>query len=387
MERNTLNSINPESTDNQSHATENDELTGETQKNSRLALYIAFLALFFTTVGITVGYKHWLRINDKAKAALEEIVTIKEQLQHTADKSKVEALKTQLEHSSKAAQQRLTDSLIELDQIREQTIYSAQTVTDQIKELTQQQFTLNNTHYPFKATDQKIQLTEVRYLLESAKRRFTLNYDKDSAIKLLKAADQILIQVASPELLGVRKKLAEDIAALEQFSPPNIKELSSAITTLEGNIKPLADLEKKLPHGEQVALFDIKDKARLWGKIKNYINESVSIRKQTTLPRYAPNQSDKQRIDQLLQLRMESLRLMVIQRHNQLFHLQIAKIKHMLELYYSTDDTKPWLMTLNQWDAIDLSPSRPDITAALNSLLQMPSLTKTAPNSAKKDKK
>ncbi len=356
---------------------DNQEHPIETRKNSRMAFYIAFLALFFTAVGITVGYKHWLRIDDKAKSALKEIHIIKQQLSHTADKNKVEQLSANLTQSSNDTEQRLTESLQELDQIREQTTYSAQTVTDQIAELTRQQYNQNNDK-PWKKTDSLIQLAEVRFLLESAERRFSMDYDKHSALQFLKAADQILIQMASPEWLSVREKLTQNIAQLERYSSPDLKALTTTIRKLDRDIKPLMELEKKLANGEQVVLFEDINNKSLTGKVKNYINDAISIRKQTTLPRYAPHSSDKERIDQLLRLRIESLRLMAMQRHNQEYHLQIKSIKQMLELYYSVVDAKPWLATLEKLDEEDLTPQRPIISTALDTLLKTPSETATA---------
>ncbi len=352
---------------------DNLEHPAETRKNSRLALYIAFLALFFTAVGITVGYKHWLRIDDKARAALKEINVIHLQLKETANKAKVEELSAHLTESSNEAEQRLTESLHELDQIREQTTYYAKTVTDQIAELT-----LKPLKQISQQTTQSAQLAEVRFLLESAQRRLMMNYDKDHALQFLKAADQVLIQIGSTELLPVREKLAHDIAELERFSIQDTHQLSTTISQLEQDIKPLADLQKDLANSETVQLFEgVDDTESLTGKVKTYINDSISIRKQTTLPRYAPNTSDKNRIDQLLQLRLESLRIMALQRHDALYHQQIKSIKQMVELYYSIEDSQPWLAILDELDAEDLTPQRPNISSALDTLLQAP---KSAPS-------
>lgn len=349
-----------------------DEMTGETRKNSRLALYLAFLSLFFTALGITVGYKHWLRIHDKAKLALTEITVLKEQLSHTANNSKVEKLRASLAQSSDDAEQRLTNAIKELDQIRKQTTYSAKTVTDQIRELTLLQsindrpngHAINTTN-----TTQRTLQTEVRFLLESAKRSLHINHDKVSALQLLKAADQLLIQVASEELLSVREKIAQDIIQLEQFSLPNIADLSHLISQLEMDIEPLSALETTLAKGQKIDLFQVDDENSLTGKVKNYINDSVTISKQTESPRYALSLVDKQRTDQLLKLRLESLRLMLFKRHNTTYHQQIKTIKHMLDLYYSPVDTKPWLVTLEKLNEQNLVPSYPELSTALEQLI------------------
>ncbi len=365
-----------------------DKMTGETRKNSRLALYLAFLSLFFTALGITVGYKHWLRIHDKAKLALTEITVLKEQLAHTANHSTVEKLQASLAQSSNEAEQRLTSAINELDQIRKQTTYSAKTVTDQVRELTLLQSThglsnpqtINTTN-----AAQKTLQAEVRFLLESAKRSLHINHDKVSALQLLKAADQLLIQIASEALLPVREKLAHDIIQLEQFSPPKLAELSLLISQLETDIKPLTALETPLAEGEKIDLFQVNDENSLTGIVKNYINDSVTINKQTNPPRYALSLVDKQRTDQLLKLRLESLRLMLLQRQNATYHQQIKTIKQLLDLYYSPIDTKPWFVTLEKLNEQNLTPSHPDISTALEQLIQAPIHPSTASNDNNKN--
>ncbi len=341
------------------------EQTTETQKNSRLALYIAFLALFFTVIGITVGYKHWLRIHEKAKLALKEISTIHQQLDQTASKSSVNELRKHFEESSNAAEQRLAASIQELDQIREKTAYSAQTVTDQIAELTLRQKTGTT------ALSKQPMMAEIRFLLESANRRLTLSYDKDSALALLKEADQLFIRLDSPEWLSVRDKLAQDIAKLKQFSLPDVLALSSLIDTLENKIIPLAQIEKELPNGKQIQLFENPQEDTIPGKIKTYLNKSITIKKQTDPPRYALDKSNKERVDLLLKLRLESLRLMLMQRNNASYHQQIAKLKHMLETYYASSVAKPWVATLDRLDAKNLTPALPTITTALEEFVSM----------------
>lgn len=354
---------------NESKATHSEKLIDikvETRKNSRLALYLAFLALFFTTVGITVGYKHWLRIHDKAKSALVEINKIQMQLSYTAKSDKVDQLQASLTQSSSDAEQQLSKAIQELKQIHKQTMYSAKTVTDQIQEFTLQQ--QNNTT---KSTTLKRSLkTEIRFLLETAKHRLIYNHDKISALQLLKTADQLLIQTASTDLLIAREKLAHDIAQLEQLPTLDIEKLIQEIYQLEIQIKPLAVLENEFHQNKNSTLFEVNNKDNFTGKVKDYLNHSISISKQINPPRYTLNTSDKKRTDQLLKLRFESLRLMILQRQDALYHLQIKSIKNMLDLYYSTSVSKAWLTTLNELDKQNLSPQYPSISSALNIIVK-----------------
>lgn len=353
-------------TENQDIPAEADEQTVETHKNSKLALAIAFLALFFTVIGITVGYKHWLRIHDKAKLALQEISSIQQQLKQTARQSSVDELRKHFEETSNAADQRLADSIHELDKIREKTEYSAKTVTDQIAALT-----IQNQNQTSNSATQSGQpgLAEIRFLLESAKRRLNISYDKKSALALLKEADKLFIQLNSPQWLTIREKLANDIATLQQFSLPDIDALSTQIDRLDKAIIPLAQVEKTLPNSEEVLLFENPDTEKLTGKIKAYLNDSITIHKQTDPPRYALDKSNKERIDLLLELRLESLRLMLYERNNEAWHQQIARLRHMLDVYYPPTIAKPWLDTLDRLDRVNLAPPLPNINSALEEML------------------
>ncbi len=363
-----MNYTDPDHTDTNTSDTPNtaaEQRTAETHKNSRLALSIAFLALFFTVLGITVGYKHWLRIHDKAKLALTEIQSLQQQLEQTANKAHVETLREYFEETSSAAEQRLASSLQELDQIREKTAYSAKTVTDQIAELTLQQQIKTSDHNPLPL------LSEIRFLLETAQRRLNMNYDKKSALALLEEADQLLIQLGSPQWLPVREKLAEDIARLQQFPLPDIEKLSNRITKLENAIKPLAQIEKELPNSKEISLFEIEETNSFPGKVKKYLNESITIRKQTDPPRYVLDKSNKERIDLLLKLRLESLRLLLMQRHNKAYHEHIKKLEDMLNTYYAPSVAKPWIADLQQLDMQNLAPPLPTISTALDQFVTL----------------
>lgn len=54
-------------------------------KPQHFAIFIAYFALFIATIGISVGYKHWLRIHDKAKDALVQVTALKAEIKQLSD--------------------------------------------------------------------------------------------------------------------------------------------------------------------------------------------------------------------------------------------------------------------------------------------------------------
>ena len=64
---------------------------------ARFALFIAILALVFTVIGVAAGYKHWQRMNDRARANASEIATLREQLQSVPASDALDTLRKDLE--------------------------------------------------------------------------------------------------------------------------------------------------------------------------------------------------------------------------------------------------------------------------------------------------
>ena len=69
------------------------KLLKKINRRTRFTQFLAWLALFFTAVGIAAGYKNWLRIHDKAKLNLRNVEEIRGEMPDFAKKSKVLLLK------------------------------------------------------------------------------------------------------------------------------------------------------------------------------------------------------------------------------------------------------------------------------------------------------
>lgn len=341
-----------------------DENQPSASRTARFASYIAIGALCFTALGVSVGYKHWLRISDKAKQALGEIEVMQRQLDAKAESSDLANAIRAFESSTQTNADTLNSALQQLNTIKEETVYAASTVNEQIQDLTALQE--GPPQIRTRMTRAEARLAEIQFLLESADNRLVFFYDTAGAMALLKAADMMLIRIGSSDLLPVRERLKKDIAKLEQYELPDTKKLLAKVSNMEKNLPQLATLATDAETTEVVDIFKTEDGDNSFsGKFKNYVNNSISITKDTESPKETLNLANKQRIDQLLKLRLTALRLNILERQDSEYHYQINQINRMLDKYYLKGQRDQWQQALSEMKELTLNPEAPTIDSAL----------------------
>ncbi len=334
-----------------------EEPTQDGKKSAKFALFIALLALSFTAIGITAGYKHWLRIHVKTKEALTEIKLLKEKMTHTADKKALNDFEASFKSTTNQERETLEKALAKLDHVSKQTDYAASTVSQQIKALTtQQEEQQSNTTTPYST-----QYAYVPFILQTAQRQLHFLHDKEGALALLKIADQMLIEAGSKNHLILRQRIATDIAALQHYKAIDIEAISTTISQLETEITPLMAVEDKSTDDNR--LETTKETNSLTTNITNYLKQSITLQKTNEPPRQLLAADDQKRIDQLIQLRLESLHLMLLQRQNKAYHWQINRLIKTLARYYPEKQTVPWINTLEDLANIQLNTPAPALTS------------------------
>ena len=334
------------------------------KKTHRLALFIAYLALFAATLGISVGYKHWIRIHDKAKDALVQIEQVKTEIKQLKNQSSTTESNSQLVKTQAV----LDEALDQLRNIQQQTHYSAQAVKQQIRELTIQQSQANKA-----PLDSGYLSITALHLLESAQWQMEYFYNKSSALKLLKRADALLMKMGSEEQATIREMLSQDIAQLKQYAIPSFVETHNKINQLQQAITPLAKLHENKQSNHTVNIFTIeKGDKKLINKIKSYINNSVDTVKHDELAENVISQADRQRMDLLLALHFENLKLQLTVHNQQYFKSQSQQISKFIQQYYPRSVSKQWLQDIDQLVQLNITPKLPMITSALISLQALP---------------
>jgi len=365
-----------------------DELDKESQlkllkklnRRTRFTQFIAWMALFFTMVGIAAGYKNWLRIHDKAKRGLANIAEIRQELPQFAKKEKVALLEKEINDNLKDNKTHLDKAMRELRQIQDSTQHIAETVYTQVEALTQQQSNAVIQTPSIKDWS----LGEVHFLLQTAVQRFNLKQDKAGAIEAFKLADTLLVERASVDLLPVRKQISEDIAAVRQYAAPDKMVVSKQIDHLLAQLKPVKKTVNAENEGKNIDLLSVKEKQdmaenvstkdnqqveseSLVSRVKKTINNAVIIRKFDKPLQLEKDAEAQERLFQLLSLRLETLRMMLLQGDDTSYHQQIKRIKILLQKYYP-DDQKQLQEQLDELNKVNLNPELPDISKSLKLL-------------------
>ncbi|MFZ1387386.1 MAG: uroporphyrinogen-III C-methyltransferase [Thiolinea sp.] len=343
-------------------------------KGVGFALFIAFLALFFTVVGIATGYKHWQRMNNKANNNTNQITALSQTVTQKADASALESLRSQVKQSVYTISAASTADLQKMAQMNNETRQFAETVTAQVEQVTSLQARLQHNIAP--KTDHDWQIEEVAFLLRLANQELHLTGVKSASLAAMKEADLLLGKLGSVSYLPVRQQLAKDIATLEAFAEPDLIELSQRINAL--TVELSAQLANALPNPTQKSTAPTatdtanQTEDSLWQQYKqkaiSTLNEAVVVHQVDQPLASSLDSESRQSLYQLLLLRLENLRLMALQRQDKSYHQQIALIRDTLQAYYPQEQAAGSLATLNSLDELNLQPQLPDISASLKQL-------------------
>lgn len=344
---------------------------------TRFTQFLVWIALFFTAVGIAAGYSNWLRIHEKAKTGLAGVAKIQKEMPKFAEKEKLESLQKQLDESLFKNTNHIDEALKELRHIQDSTQSIADTVYGQIESLTLKQ-TLTNSNSQHAVVIQNWSLSEAHYLLQTAIQAFELKKDKEGAIKAMKLADQLLLKRGSIGLLPIRKQISKDIALITQYKSPNFDEISNEIDTLLSLLKPKEAINNRSSSndndGSSLEGENIKNEEEivqsdsLVNLVKETINKAVIVRKFDKTLQKNMNKETMDDLYSLLSIRLEALRLMLLQGHDISYHRQIGRIESLLKDYYSKDDYQPMKKHIEHLDSANLKPNMPDINTSLKLL-------------------
>ena len=356
---------------------EQQKLLRRLNRRTRFTQFLAWLALFFTMVGIAAGYKNWLRIHDKAKAGVQGVEEIRKELSSLAKQERVAVLEKEINDNFKDYKAHLDSAMHELRSIQDSTQHVAETVYTQVEALTKQQEAVVKIQTP---SIKDWSLGEVHFLLQTAVQRFNLKQDQTGAIAAFKLADSLLVERGSLEFLPVRKQISEDIAAVQQYAIVDVSMLSQKIDGLLEQLKPLSEPEKEEPSAERLIPTKATEKAEgeknkgkgsIVSRVRATINNAVVIRKESKTLQAEMDIEAKERLYHLLSLRLETLRMMLLQGDNKNYHQQAKRIKELTKSYYPEKSNGKLLEQLDELDSVNLAPALPDVSRSLTLLEEL----------------
>ncbi|OQX13088.1 MAG: hypothetical protein BWK73_13070 [Thiothrix lacustris] len=342
--------------------------------SARFAAFMSILALSFTVIGIAAGYKHWQRMNDKVREAAAEIANVREQLNTVPTSDALNTLRQDLEAKTAKSLSTNEQALQEMARLQHQTRQFADTVASQVEQVTFLQAKMQQSATPASAAEW--QIAEVEFLLKLASRQLHLAHDVRTAITALKEADVLLAKVGSVNYLPVRQQIARDMSSLEAVPVPDIVGVSQRINAMMLGLKPLPALiatpvtEEATPAAEDAQ--SAVEGNSLWAdykrKVLETLNDAVVIRQHDKPLQMQLDADARLHLFQLLQLRLENLRLLVLQGDATGFVAQLDLLRETLRGYYPPDQAKPLLAELDDIGKVELQPVIPDISSSLKQL-------------------
>jgi uroporphyrin-3 C-methyltransferase len=218
-------------------------------------------------------------------------------------------------------------------------------------------------------------LYEVEYLLLTANDRLLLEADVGGALRALEAASQRLGVAADPQLLPVRTRIAQEMAALRAIPQPDIEAIALTVSTLAANV-PRMPLRSPVPANfsaaepPPAAPPEGGRAERLLQMLARALRGLAVIRRENRPlePLLPPDQAFF--LYQNLQLKLESARLSALQRDTAGFRAGVGGARRWLEEYFDTADPQvaAAVKELAALEREQLNWTLPDVTGSLNLL-------------------
>lgn len=285
-----------------------------------------------------------------------------------------------LYHNSQEQQQTLLTLQMRLEQQQQSVEDSQRNLQDNIdKELVDQQTSMQNNldalaqevsrnsarMNAFASTNQDSwKLAEAQYLLRLANQRILLEKDSQNALALALSADDVLRDINQPELLGVRKTLAEEIAVLKTANVVDREGIFLRLTTLSNQIDAIPFVEPlgSSPDDEDEPAAPANETWRQMVTRKFYallhkLGTYVRVRDHGRAVNALLPPSEQTYLQQNLHLMFEQAQVALLRNDAQIFQDSLVKAQNWINQYYTLNNqAKAVLDELQSLQNEDIAP-------------------------------
>lgn len=217
-------------------------------------------------------------------------------------------------------------------------------------------------------------LAEAEYLIRLANQRLLMGKEIAGATDLLKAADDIMLELDDAGLYQVRKALANDIAKLRAAAKFDLEGIylqldAAAQQGQQLTLFAMPELELAKTESLQPETWQQKWQAGFkaaWAKLSQYIQ--IKRRDEAYKPLLAPEFESAVR--QNLRLSFEQAQLAALSGKQQLYEDSLSKARHWLENYYTLDKVaaQSLIETIKTLQQQQIEIELPDISGSLRAL-------------------
>jgi uroporphyrin-III C-methyltransferase len=183
-------------------------------------------------------------------------------------------------------------------------------------------------------------LAEAEYLINLAEYKVSLQRDQQTAIALLKTADEKIALIGDNSLLDLRSAIAKDIANLQLIVNPDISGIAARIDSLSEQVKALNILALEFkPIAERISQ-QPKDsqQAFSWGEFFKEVSASfvtVKHHDQPAQPLMTPSQRGN--LNANLQLVLQQAQIALLQGEQSMYQRNLTKAATWVEQFFQAD--------------------------------------------------
>lgn len=214
-------------------------------------------------------------------------------------------------------------------------------------------------------------LAEVEYLLRIANHRVLMERDVDAALRLLAAADAILLELDDFALYQVRAMLADELLALSSVRGNDVQGIYVRLEAVKGQ---LMDLPLGLPeYLDRTPSADSEDPTSFWAALGAELSSYLKLRRfdGATKPLLAPEEAVYLELN--LRLMLERAQLATLRRQQLVYEQSLAAARGWLNEFFEADNVEVHRIVgeLDSLLEVRLEQQLPNISGSLTALQQV----------------
>ncbi len=353
--------------------------------SSKSGVFLAFLALIVAIGGIVGGYQLWQKnlavvgqldnqtgqiagqVETRFKETDQRIAQIESKVSQLAQATsglepKIASVQASLQSELKALDSRLNDKITGDFNILQQSLASLQEKLNEVK-----------------PEEPVWEPEEVEYLIRIAIDSLQFKRDVGTAVAALTAADNRLREIGHPAFANTRRMIADDLNALLAVPKADIAGAAFTLSSLQDAVTRLPLPGSGTTHAAEEGGAAEEDEVKeegwkgfflgMWQAFKDLV--TVRHREQPEQPILPPEEHEY--LVQNLQLKLETARLALLRRDEQVYHDSLKAIKDWINKYYDTNDAavSGALASLDKLDQMVVNPELPSLTASLNAIREV----------------
>lgn len=215
---------------------------------------------------------------------------------------------------------------------------------------------------------------EALYLLQLAERRLDLEGDVTTAIVAMESADARLATVNDPAVALVRRRLAEEIAALRTVPVPDLGDVLARLDRLEASATGLPVLGASATRGRrEEASATASATERAWRRISEATNDLLSLRRVDPSTARLVTQQEESLRRQHLGLLLLAARVAAMQPNGPAYVKSLRAADAWVAQYFDGADAEVAATKagIGMLAAVDIEPRRPPVGEAARLLARV----------------